>query len=206
MDELEQRKARKAKREEYDEYDRVLRTLDHKDSHDLAANLLLVARYKNSLDEKRANDMSLTEMLRITPTWTAWPLPADAVPRQRRTESLSESGEVLSPLQEEIEAAILRISRQQIQQENPSLVSPDDTIPNEFSNIKCDIIKRLDALLQVYGEAKSRLPKSRASIARTPKSRWDGVVKKAGTAGCFKSAHTKERVVERCMALFENMG
>src|SRR5579859_4746280 len=144
------------------EYDKVLRTLDYEDHHDLASHLLLAANYKKkqrmSGRTKRAKiakeenqDEKSEDGVLIGDVWTAWPLPADVVPRPVPLHSTlsTEPDNLSSAVHAEIEAIILRTTRSALQAERKaSSVSTNEHAPYQVTReVSSQVIAKLDRLL-----------------------------------------------------------
>ena len=203
---MDERRTKKAKLEEYQEFNKILRTLDYQDHHDLAANLLLVAHYNPASKSEKPlqHKAHSVDSIHIHKTWTAWPLPSDIVPRPRFTSSSSDKDSSEKHLHSEIDAAILRIARLRIQEEDPNLVSADEFPAKALTQkIREEVMTELDRFLLALGHVKYHTLRSNHARTRAPKSRWGEIARIARLSECFDSSETIRRVEERCNMLFK---
>lgn len=215
MTEDEERARKRAKVEEYKEFDQVLQFLDHQDHHDLAAHLLLATRFAKrkqfSRSPSRQPEHGVSQVV-IPDTWTAWPLPADVVPRTSAgSYSIENQENFTTPLHAEIEATILRLAGSQFQAEKKNEangMSADEHPPFEITEeVTKVVLPKLDRLLHAlarvkYQQATTAHGSSKVTFTRESKSRWDEVVGLAGIAKCVDSEATMKRIMERCNTLF----
>jgi RNA polymerase I specific transcription initiation factor len=213
-DEYEHRRRKRRRTEELCEAQKLLQTLDYQDHRDLASHLLIAAQHqkrqpKPPKSNKRGRPPRLqSHGLVLENNWTAWPLPSRRLSRPEPipSSSLSEQHDSApNPLHAEIEAALLRLARTQIQKDgNPSSVSANEHPPYHLTREVTDsVISKVDHLLHALGRVKFGQITSERARVRAPKTTWEEIIGIAGLPGCVESRDTMERISERCKKLFE---
>ena len=212
-DEGEQRRSKRRRTAEFREAQKLLQTLDYQDHRDLASHLLIAAQHQKKKpgpkSRKRDGVPRLqNHALMLEKSWTAWPLPSSTSLRPDPVPSSSDSEQhdgAPNPLHAEIEAALLRLARTQIQKDgNPSSVSANEHPPYHITReVRASVISKVDHLLQALGRVKFGQITSERARRRAPKTTWEDIVRIAGLPGCVDSQDTMERISERCKKLFE---
>jgi hypothetical protein len=139
-------------------------------------------------------------------SWTAWPLPADLVPRPAHvlhTFSDEETGPSTG-LRAEIESCLLRFARERIRADGEGRMSAEEGAPFQVTQeVTKGIMDKVDKLLHALGRVKfQQLGSERARKRATP-SRWDEVVEIVRITGCIDDEETMKRIIERCNKLFK---
>lgn len=204
-DEDEQRRSKRRRTDEFRETKKLLQTLDYQDHRDLASHLLIAAQHQKKQPQSRKAPRL---QLMLENGWTAWPLPSSMLPRPDPIPSSSDSEQhdrAPNPLHAEIEAALLRLARTQIQKDgNPLSVSANEHPPYHITReVRDSVISKVDYLLQALGRVKFGQITSERARQRAPKTTWEDIVGMAGLQGWAESQDTMERISERCKKLFE---
>jgi hypothetical protein len=210
---LEERRAKRRQEKAYEEYDKVVRQLDHNEHQDMASHLHLAHSYRKAHPPprrqgrrpKKGVSLKKSKDLAIRDSWTAWPLPADLVPRQEPILHTF-SGERVGPstgLYAEIESCLLRFARERIQ-EGGGRVSAEEEAPFKITQeVTRGIVDKVDKLLHAVGRVKFQQLSSERAKIRATSSRWDEIIGIARITKCVDDEGTMERIVERCTKLFQ---
>lgn len=210
----EERRAKRRREKEYQEYDNVLLQLDHNESQDVASHLHLAHSYRQAhppphrqarRPKKDTRPASMSKDLAIRESWTAWPLPADSVPRQEHVLHTFSSEEIgpSTGLYAEIESCLLRFARQRIRGDGEGMISAEEGAPFKVTQeVTRGIMAKVDKLLHALGRVKFQQLGSERTRRRATPSRWDEVVEIARITRCIDDDGTMKRIVERCNNLF----
>src|SRR2546423_3373232 len=163
-DEGEQRRSKRRRTAEFREAQKLLQTLDYQDHRDLASHLLIAAQHQKKKPGPKSRKRDglprlQNHALMLEKSWTAWPLPSSTSLRPDPVPSSSDSEQhdgAPNPLHAEIEAALLRLARTQIQKDgNPSSVSANEHPPYHITReVRASVISKVDHLLQALGRVK----------------------------------------------------
>ena len=213
-DEDDERRRKRARLQESREAEKLLQTLDYQDHRDLASYLLLAARYQKTQSKPSPTKRGRTrtpqqQSLALESTWTAWPLPSNTltrpepVPSSSLTEPRTTSP---NPLHAQIEAAVLRLARSQIQKDgNADSVSAEEHPPYHVTReVTKHVISKVDNLLHALGRVKYGQLTSKRVKQRIPKSGWQEFVGISGISKTVASEETLKRITERCNKLFDD--
>jgi hypothetical protein len=211
----EERRAKRRREKAYQEYDKVLLQLDHNEYQDVASHLHLAHSYRQAhptprrqgrRPKKDASKASKSKDLAMRESWTAWPLPADSVPRQEyvlHTFSTEESGPSTG-LYAEIESCLLRFARERIKDDGEEKMSAEEGSPFKVTQeVTKSIVDKVDKLLRALGRVKLQQLGSERTRTRATPSRWDEIVEIVRITKCIDDEGTMKRIVERCNKVFK---